>query len=88
MMKPESCKRICADYRGENLYVVVGKQKIQMSTANMDSHLTEAGLDLVASLCSELLDAGWTMDELAGLCAESSFSSHDLPGILSDALVK
>ncbi len=84
--KAEDCARTCAGYRESKIYIIAGEKRISISMENFDEHLTEAGLDLTASLLSLLLKKGETLESLAGLCFESSLNKNDLPGILSMAL--
>ena len=82
----ESCTRTRVSYRGENLYVTASPKRIDLSMANSDSFKTLAGLALIERMSNELLDRGMGMEELSGICFESSYRAGDLPEILSRVL--
>jgi len=87
VVEGEECTRSKAVYREENLYIVVSDKRVDLSMANSDEFKTLAGLALVERLVNELLNRGMGLEEISGLCFESSYRAGDLPEILSKYLV-
>ena len=85
-MKTDNCTRYRETYRGDNIYLIVGEKRVDISMRDCDKFLTVTGLELVARLITELLHSGKGLEELAGICFECSMQKTDLPGILCNTL--
>ena len=85
--KGEYCTRYRVTYRDENLYIIVGEDRIHLQQANTDNFKTTAGLALVERLVNELLDSGIDLEELAGIIFECSLRSDDLPRLIQNAIL-
>ena len=85
---PEECTRYTHEYGGENLYIVVGEEAgINLSMTNRDSFKTLAGLSLIETLINALLREGMSLEEIAGMCWESSYQTGDLPWIVQSGIL-
>ncbi len=87
LLASESATRFKFNYRGLNLYVIIEWRKIHILTENSDKFKTLAGLSLVESMANKLLDSGYDLEEVSGLCFESSYNKGDLPDILNQAIL-
>ena len=70
----EDCKRNRATYRGENLYITVSPERIDLSMSNIDEFRTLAGLALVERFINELLGHGESLEHIAGILCQNTGS--------------
>ena len=82
----DECIRYCTTYRGSKLYILVGKKHIHINMENRDEFLTLAGLSLIESLINKLLEADWSLEEIAGICFENSYRLGDVSRSIHDAI--
>ncbi len=84
----DNCTRYRQTYRGINLYIVVSDELIHISHENSDNFKTTAAMSLIEGLLNGLLAEGWSLERLAGLSLESSYSvGGTLPEVIHNAIM-